>query len=123
LRPTLYIDAVTPLSQITWGLAGQLARLEPTGQDNPPPILMTPSVRVRGVRTVGGDKHLRLVIDDGNNGVVYDAIAFHQGEWARQLGEGSRIDIAFQLEVNEWQGNQRLQLNIQDLRAGSSSDM
>lgn len=123
LRPTLYIDAVTPLSQITWGLAGQLARLEPTGQDNPPPILMTPSVRVREVRTVGGDKHLRLVIDDGNNGVVYDAIAFHQGEWARQLGEGSRIDIAFQLEVNEWQGNQRLQLNIQDLRAGSSSDM
>ncbi|MCS6825528.1 MAG: single-stranded-DNA-specific exonuclease RecJ [Caldilinea sp.] len=119
LRPTLLIDAMTPLSQVTWGLAEQLARLEPTGQDNPPPTLMAPAARVRSVRTVGGDKHLRLVLDDGSNGIVYDAVAFHQGEWAQHLGEGSRIDIAFQLEVNEWQGNKRLQLNVQDLRAGA----
>jgi single-stranded-DNA-specific exonuclease len=117
LRPTLWIDAVAPLSQITWGLAEQLARLEPTGQENPPPTLMAPSVRVRSARTVGGDKHLRLVLDDGSNGVVYDAVAFHQGEWAQHLGEGSRVDVAFQLEVNEWQGVRRLQLNVQDLRA------
>jgi single-stranded-DNA-specific exonuclease len=74
-------------------------------------------VRVRSARTVGGDKHLRLVLDDGSNGVVYDAVAFHQGEWAQHLGEGSRVDVAFQLEVNEWQGVRRLQLNVQDLRA------
>ncbi len=117
LRPTLWIDAVTPLSQITWGLAEQLARLEPTGQENPPVTLMAPSVRVRSARTVGNDKHLRMVLDDGNNGLVYDAVAFHQGEWAQHLGEGSRIDVAFQLEVNEWQGVRRLQLNVQDLRA------
>ncbi|MFN3979412.1 MAG: single-stranded-DNA-specific exonuclease RecJ [Caldilinea sp.] len=117
LRPTLMIDAVTPLTEVTWGLAEQFARLEPTGQDNPPPTLMAPGVRVRGVRTVGGDRHLRLVVEGETKGVVYDAIGFHQGEWAARLGEGSRVDLAFQLEVNEWNNNKRLQLNVQDLRA------
>jgi single-stranded-DNA-specific exonuclease len=118
LRPTLAIDAVTPLTEISWGLVEQFARLEPTGQENPPPTLMAPQVRVRGVRTVGDGKHLRLVVEGATNGVVYDAIGFHQGEWAKRLGEGSRVDLAFQLEVNEWNGNKRLQLNVQDLRVG-----
>lgn len=116
LRPTLTIDAVTPLTEITWGVVEQFARLEPTGQENPPPTLMAPNVRVRGVRTVGGDKHLRLVVEGETKGAVYDAIGFHQGEWAARLGEGSRVDLAFQVEINEWNGNKRLQLNVQDLR-------
>jgi len=115
LRPTLVIDAEMPLTEVTWGLVEQFARLEPTGQENPPPTLMAPNVRVRGARTVGGGKHLRLVVESETNGVVYDAIGFHQGEWAARLGEGSRIDLAFQIEINEWQGNKRLQLNVKDL--------
>jgi single-stranded-DNA-specific exonuclease len=73
-------------------------------------------VRVRGVRTVGDGKHLRLVVDEGASGPVFDAVAFQQGEWAAELREGKRIDILFQVEINEWQGNRRLQLNVQDLR-------
>ncbi len=79
---------------------------------------MAPVVRVRGGRTVGDGKHLRLVVEGETNGVAYDAIGFHQSEWAAALGEGSRIDLAFQLEVNEWNGNKRLQLNVQDVRVG-----
>ncbi|MCB0151590.1 MAG: hypothetical protein KDE01_28550, partial [Caldilineaceae bacterium] len=45
---------------------------------------------------------------------------FQQGEWAALLGDGSRIDLAFQVEINEWQGNRRLQLNVQDLRPSGS---
>ncbi|MBE2238340.1 MAG: single-stranded-DNA-specific exonuclease RecJ [Caldilineaceae bacterium] len=120
LRPTIVIDAVTPLGSINWGLVEQFARLEPTGQENPPPTLLARNVSVRGVRTVGNGKHLRLVVDEGTHGVVFDAIAFQQGEWATHLREGNRIDLAFQVEVNEWQGNRRLQLNVQDLRPSTA---
>lgn len=116
LRPTIEIDAVTSLETINWGVVEQFARLEPTGQENPPPTLLARKVRVRGVRTVGAGKHLRLVVDEGANGPVFDAVAFQQGEWAAELNEGKRIDILFQVEINEWQGNRRLQLNVQDLR-------
>lgn len=116
LRPTLTVDAATPLAAIDWGVVEQFARLEPTGQENPPPLLMARAVRVRSVRTVGSGKHLRLVVDEDAGGMVFDAIAFQQGEWAEELGEGSRVDLAFQVEINSWQGERRLQLNVQDIR-------
>ncbi|MBW7883598.1 MAG: single-stranded-DNA-specific exonuclease RecJ [Caldilineaceae bacterium] len=120
LLPILTVDAAVPLSDVTWGVVEQFGRLEPTGEENPPPVLMARGVRVRSARTVGGGKHLRLVLDDGASGIVYDAVGFHLGVWHDKLGEGSRIDIAFHAEVNQWQGRARLQLNVQDLRPAES---
>jgi single-stranded-DNA-specific exonuclease len=116
LRPTLWIDAETTLDVLTWGAQGQLARLEPTGYDNPTPRLLCRNVRVRDVRTVGGGKHLRLIVDRDTQSMVMDAVAFQQGAWASQLQVGEHLDIVFLLEANEWQGRQSLQLNIQDMR-------
>jgi single-stranded-DNA-specific exonuclease len=116
LRPTLWIDAETTLDVLTWGAHGQLARLEPTGYDNPTPRLLCRNVRVRDVRTVGGGKHLRLIVDRDTQSMVMDAVAFQQGAWASQLQVGEHLDIVFLLEANEWQGRQSLQLNIQDMR-------
>ncbi|MCB0107156.1 MAG: single-stranded-DNA-specific exonuclease RecJ [Caldilineaceae bacterium] len=117
LRPTLHIDAEVPLDEANWGLQSQFARLEPTGQGNTPPVLLCRHLRVREVRPIGSQKqHLRLVVDSDSNSLVMDAVAFQQGEWAKHLSEGSRVDLAFQLDINEWQGRRRLQMNVDDLR-------
>ncbi|MCC7355429.1 MAG: hypothetical protein IT330_16940, partial [Anaerolineae bacterium] len=44
----------------------------------------------------------------------FDAIAFRQANWLGHLSP--LMDVAFVLEVNEWNGDRRLQLNVQDLR-------
>ncbi len=116
LRPTLWIDAETTLEDLTWGAHGQLARLEPTGSDNPTPRFLWRDVRIRDLRTVGSGKHLRLIVDRDAQSPVLDAVAFQQGAWANQLQVGDRVDLVFQLESNEWQGRQSLQLNVQDMR-------
>jgi single-stranded-DNA-specific exonuclease len=116
LRPTLWIDVETTLDQLTWGSHGQLARLEPTGYDNITPRLLCRNVRLRDVRTVGGGKHLRLIVDSDGRTPVLDAVAFQQGAWSTHLHMGDRVDLVFQLESNEWQGRQSLQMNVQDLR-------
>jgi single-stranded-DNA-specific exonuclease len=116
LRPTLPIDAEVGLDQLNWGLQEQFARLEPTGHENPPPLLVSRRARVREARTVGEGRHLRLSLDSGPNTPVLDAVFFHHGEWRNQLDDGSLIDVVYQLEANEWQGRRRLQLNLQDLR-------
>lgn len=117
LRPTLSIDAVVTLDEANWGLHGQFARLEPTGQENVQPILLCRRLRVREARAIGSQKqHMRLVVDSDVNTLVMDAVAFQQGDWVAHLREGSRIDLAFQLDVNEWQGRRRLQLIVEDLR-------
>ncbi|MFN8486395.1 MAG: single-stranded-DNA-specific exonuclease RecJ [Caldilineaceae bacterium] len=116
LRPTLDIDAVVSFDDINWNLLEQFARLEPTGQENAAPLLLCHNVRVRETRLVGQRKHLRLVLDAGQGSLVLDGVAFNQAEWVKQLAEGSRIDIVFHVEANEWQGRRVLQLNIEDLR-------
>jgi single-stranded-DNA-specific exonuclease len=116
LRPTLYIDAEVALDQLNWGLQEQFARLEPTGYENPPPLLVSRRARVREARTVGEGRHLRLALDSGPNTPVLDAVFFQHGEWHSQLNYGARIDVVYHLEANEWQGRRRLQLNLQDLR-------
>jgi hypothetical protein len=51
--------------------------------------------------------------------VVRDAIAFRMGEWAEQLPR--RVDVAYTFEINEFNGEARLQLNVKDLRPAQIS--
>ncbi len=116
LKPTITIDAEVKLEDIDWSVQKQFARLEPTGQGKPAPLLLCRSCRVREARTVGQGNHLKLGLDGGSGTPIFDAIAFRQGEWLKQIDEGTMLDVVFHIEANEWMGRQRLQLNIQDLR-------
>jgi single-stranded-DNA-specific exonuclease len=82
---------------------------------------MTERVKVIEARPVGKDRsHLKLRLSDGP--ITMDGIAFRQGEWAEKLtGKSSiYIDIVYRLEVNEWNGYVRPQINVQDMRLSGS---
>ncbi len=114
LRPALHIDAEVPLSDLTAELERQLQQFQPCGYGNPTPLLASRGVKVVGSRTVGADaKHLKLTLGDGR--VTMDAIAFNQGHWQGRLP--ARVDVAYMLEINEWGGEKRLQLNVRDIQA------
>lgn len=114
LLPTLEIDADVNVNQLSEDLLRELEQLEPTGHMNPAPVLMSHSVYVKESRTVGADgKHLKLKLACAGKRDL-DAIGFNLGAWARRLP--SIIDIAYQLEMNEWNGSRSLQLNVQDIR-------
>jgi single-stranded-DNA-specific exonuclease len=101
------------LSRMTWDLLRALEALEPCGYGNPHPLFLSKNVAVRYQRAVGKEgRHLKLTLSDGNT--FWDAIAFRQGEWANKLPD--HIDVVYKLEVNEWNGQRNLQLNVQDLR-------
>jgi single-stranded-DNA-specific exonuclease len=63
-------------------------------------------------------RHLKLVLSDGT--ATWDAIAFRQGEWAGQLP--TTVDVAYHLEVNEWNDRRQLQLNVQDIRPAGAGE-
>ncbi len=113
LVPRLHIDAEVTLSELDWATQAQLALVEPCGHENEPPVLMARDLEVRHSRVVGADgQHLKLVVSDGR--LVFDAIAFRQARWAERMP--TRVDLAFTLDVNEWNEERRLQLNVLDLR-------
>jgi len=113
LTPTLLIDAEVELSELDWATQALLTQLEPCGYANPAPLLLSRRVSVRDARAVGTDGgHLKLTLSDGRS--IWDAIAFHQGQRANRLPQ--HVDVVYSLEVNEWRGEKRLQLNVKDLR-------
>lgn len=115
--PPLDIDAEVPLAHLSWELLAQIAVLEPFGQANPQPVLMSKRVHVSGAWPRGAEgQHLKLRIDDGRGGPSFDAIAFRLGNLASYFAKYPWIDIAYVLEAHEWNGNRTLQLNIKDLR-------
>lgn len=113
LEPSVNIDARISLSQASLDLAQRLKALEPTGQSNEAPMFMTERLKVVDARPVGQEgKHLKLRLADGP--VYMDAIAFRQGHWLQNMP--TYIDVAYRLEINEWNGYVKPQLNVQDIR-------
>ena len=113
LAPTLAIDADVSLVDMNWAAIEWLRRLEPCGEQNPVPLFLSRNVRVVSRRTVGGEgQHLKLAL--GVDTEEREAIAFRMGERLSQLTD--RVDVVYTLDVNEWNGDRRLQLNVQDIR-------
>lgn len=117
LHPTLLIDAEIGLGELNRQLYDWLVRLRPFGYDNPVPVFLTQRLRVLSHRAVGAKRsHLKLLVSDGRTRV--EAIAFRQAHWLENLP--THIDVAYHLELNRWNGRERLQLNVRDLRPASS---
>ena len=91
--------------------------LEPFGQGNPKPIFVTKGLTLREDPFVMKEKHLKLKLgsDTGRQfeAVWWDGVDRSKG---RTLLRGSRIELAYVLEVNNWQGNRKVQLVVEDFR-------
>jgi single-stranded-DNA-specific exonuclease len=119
LRPTLRADMELPLSELKPDLLPHLNLLQPTGYGNPQPAFVSRGVKVLRSRPVGKDSsHLKLTVTDGR--ITYDAIAFRQGHWHDRMPP--LIDLMYYFEVNEFNGQSYLQLNVRDLKPAGRGD-
>jgi len=118
LAPVLKIDAVVTSETLGLRLVEDLAAFEPFGAGNPKPVFVTRGLILRGEPFVMKDKHLKLKLADAAGkqfeAVWWDGVERSSGQ---TLAPGCRIEIAYVAEANTWQGNTRLQLVVQDLRA------
>lgn len=114
LIPSLSIDMELDLDDIDYALYGYLQNLEPTGYANATPLFMSRHVPVQSHRAVGADQsHLQLAVGH-TGGNVLSCIAFRQGAWVGRLPE--RVDIAYTIGMNDYRGQRKLQLQVQDIR-------
>ena len=117
----LVLDAVSSPSAAGRALVSEIALAGPYGAGNPEPLLVFPDVRVAFADVVGG-AHVKVRLA-GGDGARLDAIAFRAV--GTPLGEGllkSRgrpIHVAGKLRADDWNGQARVQLQIEDA-AGSA---
>lgn len=109
--PLLPIDAELAPKAIDWTLIDAMDLLEPYGEAHPRPLFMTRQLALSAFDTVGADQqHLRLTA----GGKKF--IGFRFGEWMSKLAVGDKLDIVYEVGVNEWNGRKEIQLRIVDLK-------
>ena len=112
--PTVQIDEEISLKEINIKSVKELELLEPFGEANRMPIFLYKGVKINSIRTLTEGKHIKLTLQD--NSFFIDAIGFNLGHLAKDYKIGDKIDICGSLEINEFNGNEKVQINIKDIR-------
>ncbi|GAB6087977.1 single-stranded-DNA-specific exonuclease RecJ [Alkaliphilus crotonatoxidans] len=112
----VFCDGVLRLDEINEELLGELETLEPYGMGNPGPKFYSRLLRPQYVNRIGAEgKHLKLQMSSETGAL--DAIGFNFGEYKDELVAGGLADIVFTPELNVFNGNKKIQLNLKDIKA------
>lgn len=112
----LMLDAFVSPSGASTMLVSELAKAGPYGAGNPEPLLVVMDARVAFAGVVGKD-HVKLQVA-GGDGARLDAIAFRTAQTplgqAMLAARGKRIHLAGRLKEDNWNGRERVQLQVED---------
>jgi len=114
LLPELRVDLEVTLDQVDDELEARLRDLEPCGMGNPSPVLVARGVTLAAPPKLIGRNGLKLRLRDGSREI--DAIGWEMAWRAPEVDVGHRVDVAFRLERDEWNGQARLQARLADFR-------
>ena len=119
LQPELRIDAVISIDEVTDDLEAVLRHFEPFGVGNPTPVFLSRGVRLTMSPRVVGTDGLKLRVASGTR--ERDALGWGMGDLAADITVDTRLDLAYRLERDTYQGESRLQLRIADFRIADPS--
>jgi single-stranded-DNA-specific exonuclease len=116
LEPTLALDAIVPLQDITLGFIEQMEALAPYGAGNPTPVLGAYNVRIAStIRCLGQQgQHAKFQVRQGSTKL--EVIAFQQADHVQSFAPETPLDIAFTPLLNTWQGRYNVELQLRALR-------
>lgn len=118
--PEREVDAELGAEGLDMGLLRALDKLGPFGKGNPRPTLVVRRAKLTGARVLK-DRHLKLdlLTPDGR---ALDAMWWDGAPWrqalAGQADPAARMDLCGRLEVDSWQGAERLRFVLEDARPG-----
>ncbi len=115
LKPVIEIDANINLEDVNWELFDELEKFKPYGEGNFKPKFLAKNLTVVEAKSIGSQgKHMRLMVKH-NTQIIRKTIGFCFGNWCARIKAGDKIDMIFEIDANEWNGNRELQLKIVDL--------
>jgi single-stranded-DNA-specific exonuclease len=116
LRPHIDIDAEVTLPELAGETFKQIQRLAPFGAGNPLPTFVSRHVEIVDLRQIGSrNEHLSLKLKQ--EGPVWDAIGFRFGNRVQETT--AFIDIVYNLDIDRWNGGEKLRLKLLDFGPSS----
>lgn len=109
----LEADAELSEEDITLKQAQELSLLEPFGVGNASPLFIIRDLELADIVSVGEGKHARLTVMCGGTRVT--AMCFRCTVEELDLYPGDRVDIAFSLDINEYQNVRSVQMIVREI--------
>jgi single-stranded-DNA-specific exonuclease len=117
LIKVLKIDCELALEDLTMDLYRKIVEFQPFGVGNPEPVFTSRAVKIAEARTLGAEgRHLRLRLVSPNRSVAFNAIGFGLGSLLNSLSFDEPIAVAYNLQLNRWNGEVRLELKLKDIQ-------
>ncbi len=113
IQPVIYIDGQITLKDMTKDIVESLEMLEPFGEGNKMPLFLYKNLKIDSIRALTEGKHLKLTLKDTN--YVINAIGFNMGHLVNEYLIGDKVDIVGVLEINNYNGNEMIQINLKDM--------
>jgi single-stranded-DNA-specific exonuclease len=114
LVPEVRVDLEVDINGLDSRIESLFRHFEPFGIGNPTPVLLARNVTIARPPRVIGEDGLKLVLDTGTGSL--DAVGWGLAERATEFQPGSKVDIAFRLERDDYRGESYLQARIADIR-------
>ena len=108
----MYADCELEMKDITMELAQDLSLLEPYGVGNPSPTFIMRDVTVGRIISIGAGKHSKLLLQ--KDGVSIFGMYFGVGSTVLSFDVGDKIDILFNIDINDFRNVRSVQLIIED---------
>lgn len=127
ITETLTIDAKVDMKHVDWDLHDILQDFEPFGVGNKKPKYLAEKLEINSVDPVGSNGNHLTFMATHNSNKVHKFIGWNlcadnrDKKWDDMLEPGDKVDVVFDIEVNEWNGNRELQFTIQDLRKSDNN--
>ena len=114
-HPTLQIEEVIDWEEVDMDFPELVEMLAPFGMNNNRPVFQINDVEIKELRKIGAkSNHLKLSGNAGGKRI--EAVGFQIGDVVDRLSTGSKIDLAGEVQINEWNGNRKLQVLLKDVR-------
>jgi single-stranded-DNA-specific exonuclease len=117
LKPLLKIDAQANLNDINQELYQQLNIFHPCGIENPDPVFWTANAQIIDQKIVGKG-HIKLTVAQTIDNQQYKikAIAWRWGDY---FPLPARVDVAYKLRENNFNGNTTIEMELTGVRLPS----
>ena len=115
LTPVINIDLELSLDKIYRKFYGIISQMAPFGPGNLQPVFSSSAVPLHSPPEIIKDAHLKLRLVDEISGKVFEAIGFGMATFAEGLSKDSRVDVAYHITENRFQGSD-LQLVLKDIK-------
>ncbi|MBQ1249625.1 MAG: single-stranded-DNA-specific exonuclease RecJ, partial [Selenomonadales bacterium] len=120
-RPQVKIDAVIAPTEVDEQLVRSLDMLEPFGMGNPRPLFACESMPIQSLAKIGKDQQtVKMRVQCLNS--TLDCIGWRMPEMVDAYHVADKVDIAFQPDINEWNGQRTVQLVMSDVRMHPAQD-